>query len=199
MFVSARWQRNAVRLVASVLFLESALSFAPPLVQQQPAQSRSSPLLLPATAALQRRSSSNVSSFWPARVAVAGCRYRQRRRGEASQLTPRLAMSSSAGRNGSPPERGDGATNTASAAGGAFGVADGPGDAQSSKAQTQVLPKTGATQTGQASRRRRQQHHHDSDFLFEQKLESVRAAVLCGSVGATSRLLAVGAGALLPG
>ncbi|CAN0415263.1 unnamed protein product [Ectocarpus fasciculatus] len=55
-------------------------------------------------------------------------------------------------------------------------------------------------QAAQASRRRRQQqHHHDSDFLFEQKLESVRAAVLCGSVGAASRLLAVGAGALLPG
>ncbi|CAM9377852.1 unnamed protein product [Ectocarpus sp. 13 AM-2016] len=198
MSVSARWQRNAVRLVALVLFFESALSFAPPPVQQQPAQSRSSPLL-PATAALQRRSSSNGSSFWPARVAVAGCRYRQRRRGAASQLAPRLAMSSSAGRNGSRPERGGGATNIASAAGGAFDVADEPGDAQSSKAQTQVPPKTGVTQTGQASRRRRQQQHHDSDFLFEQKLESVRAAVLCGSVGATSRLLAVGAGALLPG
>lgn len=44
-----------------------------------------------------------------------------------------------------------------------------------------------------------QQQHHDSDFLFEQKLESIRAALLCGSVGAASRLLAVGAGALIPG
>lgn len=50
-----------------------------------------------------------------------------------------------------------------------------------------------------ASRRGRQQHHHDSDFLFEQKLESVRAALLCGAVGAASRLLAVGGGAFLPG
>ena len=59
-----------------------------------------------------------------------------------------------------------------------------------------AAPKEGAAQ---ASRRRRQQHHHDSDFLFEQKLESVRAALLCGAIGASSRLLAVGAGALIPG
>ncbi len=53
---------------------------------------------------------------------------------------------------------------------------------------------------GQASRGGGpQQQHHDSDFLFEQKLESVRAALLCGAVGAASRLLAVGAGALIPG
>lgn len=54
-------------------------------------------------------------------------------------------------------------------------------------------------EAAQASRRRRQQHHHDSDFLFEQKLESVRAALLCGAVGAASRLLAVGAGVFIPG
>lgn len=40
--------------------------------------------------------------------------------------------------------------------------------------------------------------HHDGDFLFVQKLESVKAAFLCGGVGAASRLLAVGAGAVLP-
>ncbi|CAN0549582.1 unnamed protein product, partial [Ectocarpus sp. 8 AP-2014] len=129
-----------VRFVASVLFFESALSFAPaPPVQQQPALLCSSPLLLPATAALQRRrSSSSGSSFWPARAAVAGCRHRQRHRGAAPQQTRPLAMSSSAGRNGAAPERGDGAANSASAAGGAVGVAGEPGDAQSSTVQTQV-------------------------------------------------------------
>lgn len=40
--------------------------------------------------------------------------------------------------------------------------------------------------------------HYDGDFLFEQKLESVKAAFLCGAIGASSRLLAVGAGALSP-
>lgn len=40
--------------------------------------------------------------------------------------------------------------------------------------------------------------HHNEDFLFKQKLESVKAAVLCGGVGAVARLLAVGAGAVAP-
>lgn len=40
--------------------------------------------------------------------------------------------------------------------------------------------------------------HHDGDFLFDQKIESVKAALLCGGVGAASRLLAVGAAAVTP-
>lgn len=40
--------------------------------------------------------------------------------------------------------------------------------------------------------------HHNEDFLFEQKVESVKAALLCGGVGSVTRLLAVGAGALAP-
>ena len=40
--------------------------------------------------------------------------------------------------------------------------------------------------------------HYDGDFLMEQKLESAKAAILCGGVGAASRLLAVGVGAAVP-
>lgn len=40
--------------------------------------------------------------------------------------------------------------------------------------------------------------HHDGDFLFDQKIESVKAALLCGGVGAASRLLAIGAAAVAP-
>lgn len=138
MFISARWQRNAVRFVASILFLESALSFAPPTVQRPPALFCSLPLLLPTTGALQRRSSRDGGSFWPARAAVAGYGHRQRR-GAASQQTLPLTMSSAAGRNGAAPERGDGTASGASAGGGAVDVADAPdGDAQSSKPQKQV-------------------------------------------------------------
>ncbi|CAM9774513.1 unnamed protein product, partial [Laminaria digitata] len=40
--------------------------------------------------------------------------------------------------------------------------------------------------------------HYDGDFLMEQKIESAKAAILCGGIGAASRLLAVGVGAVVP-
>lgn len=43
-----------------------------------------------------------------------------------------------------------------------------------------------------------QQQQYSADFLFKQRLESAKAALLCGGVGAASRLIAVGAGAVAP-
>eukprot|EP00752_Nemacystus_decipiens_P005347 g4848.t1 len=206
MSFAATWT-TALRFVASALVFESALSFRP-VVQHRhvvPAEcGQFFSSLLKSSGSGARQASNGL--LGPDRLQAEGNRQRQRRRGVPLQQQPSLVMML-AGMEG-----GDSSATAAPEAGGvtrageAVGVPQVAGSAPPSGAEHQVsssapavavsAPKEGAAQ---ASRRRRQQHHHDSDFLFEQKLESVRAALLCGAVGAASRLLAVGAGAFVPG
>ncbi|CAM9177272.1 unnamed protein product, partial [Scytosiphon promiscuus] len=208
MLITTRW-KVALRLIASALVFESALSFHQPVchkhrLARKDAACPSSPL--PASAAVAAAGAfQRKRSLGPGRPASVGNRPGQRRKGAALQDRASAVLMLASGGEGAAAQAaaavaGRGDTNAPQSSKSAAAAADAP----SSEAQQQASPgnKEGATQkAAQASPSRRGQprQHHDSDFLFQQKLESVRAALLCGGVGAACRLLAVGGGAIVPG
>lgn len=205
MYARARWLL-ALRWVAAALVFESALSFRQRVcvVHQDKLgigsshRSSSSPLPSAVTlSALHTRSTSTSSTSITSRSrssprpGLARDHQRRRRRIRINRTTTQP-----------PPPRGGSllavaAENAADASeerGSAAAAAPPSGAASSSEAR-QVSPSNPTEARAAAAAAKR---HYDGDFLMEQKLESAKAAFLCGGVGAASRLLAVGVGAAAP-